>query len=62
MGRRSWKAQRNFWTLAVALAVLTALLALSITVFINAFSSHELTGYDPKDVKRGEYLEKKQHR
>ena len=62
MGRRPWKARRNFWTLSVALAVLTALLALGITVFINAFSSHKLTGYDPKDMKRGEHLEKKQQR
>ena len=57
MGRRHRKAQPKFWGLALALALLAAAAALGVSLFLRAFSSHDLTGYEPKDIQRGEYLE-----
>lgn len=42
---------------ALVLAMLGALLALLISVFINSFSSLDQGPYRPKDVERGRLLE-----
>ena len=58
MGRKRWKARPKFWGFAIALALLAAGIALGISVFLKAFSSHNLTGYEPRDTPREVYLER----
>ena len=58
MGRKRWKARPKFWGFAIALALLAAAAALGVSLFLKAFSKHDLTGYEPKDTPREIYLER----
>ena len=51
--------RRDFLAFAVVLAALTALLAVGISLLLTAFSSHDPKTYEPKDMRRGEHLERK---
>jgi hypothetical protein len=53
-----WRERLKFWELAVALALLTALIAVGISVVIKSFYKHEPRVYEPKDLPRGEMIQK----
>lgn len=56
----SWwrvKSKVKTYGAALVLALLGALLALLISVFINSFSTHDPDYYEPKDIERGRTLD-----
>ncbi len=56
----SWwrvKSKVKTYGAALVLALLGALLALLVSIFINSFSTHDLDHYEPKDIERGRMLE-----
>jgi len=44
----------------VLLALLTALLAVGLTVLVRSYYHQDLKGYHPLDLSRGKLLEKKE--
>lgn len=55
---RRVRSKLKTYTAALALALLGALLALLISVFINSFSALAPTHYEPKDMERGRMIER----
>lgn len=55
-----WRVRSKLKTYgaALVLALLGALLALVIRVFLTSFSTLEQTHYEPKDVERGRLIER----
>ncbi len=54
--RRRWR-HLKFGEAVVLLALLMALLALAISMWLRSFYLHDLKGYEPKDLERGKQLE-----
>ena len=57
MAWRRWRERLTFWELATVLALLTALIALGVSVVIKSFYAHTSGVYEPKDIPRGELIE-----
>ena len=53
-----WRERLKFWQLAAALALLTALLALGVSMVIRSVYVQNLGWYEPKDLPRGELIQK----
>lgn len=55
-----WRVRSKLKTYgaALVLAMLGALLALVISVFINSFSTLDSDQYEPKDIERGRKIER----
>lgn len=48
----------KFWGAVVVLCVLAALAALGLSRFVQSFYSYSPSSYEPKDITRGEHLER----
>ncbi len=53
-----WRARLKFWELATVLTLLTALIALGVSVVNKSFYTHISSVYEPKDMPRGELIER----
>ncbi|TLY28188.1 MAG: hypothetical protein E6K63_08970 [Nitrospirae bacterium] len=54
-----WRERLKFWQLAAALALLTALIALGVSMVLKSLYVQDRGWYEPKDLPRGELIEKK---
>ena len=56
----SWRKKTSvkFWGAVVVLCLLAALTALGLSRFIEAFYSYAPSSYEPKDLTRGERLDR----
>jgi len=59
MSWRRWKKTFRYGEAVVLLALLTALLAVGLTVLVRSYYHQDLKGYHPLDLTRGKLLEKK---
>lgn len=55
-----WRERLKFWELAVALALLTALIALGVSMVLKSVYVQNPGRYEPKDLPRGQMIEKNQ--
>jgi hypothetical protein len=60
MSWRRWKRRFRYGEAVVLLALLTALLAVGLTVLVRSYYHQDLKGYHPLDLSRGKLLEKKE--
>ncbi len=60
MRRRRWKERLRGWKLAIILSLLMAFLVMGISLFLSSFYSYRETIYEPKDIPRGELLERQE--
>ncbi|MET0513906.1 MAG: hypothetical protein ABW047_01065 [Nitrospiraceae bacterium] len=60
MSWRRWKRRLRYGEAVVLLALLTALLAVGLSVLARSYYHQDLKGYHPLDLSRGKLLEKKE--
>lgn len=48
----------KFWVVAIVLCILAALAAIGLSRFLEAFYSYAPASYEPKDLTRGEQVER----
>jgi len=53
-----WRERLKFWQLAAALALLTALIALGVSMVLKSVYIQSPGWYEPKDLPRGELIQK----
>jgi len=58
--RRRWKRRLRFGEVVVVLSLLTAVLALALTLFLRSYYDQKSRGYQPLDIVRGKQLEQNQ--
>ncbi|MGH7204751.1 MAG: hypothetical protein ACREI2_00925 [Nitrospiraceae bacterium] len=57
MAWRRWRERLKFWELAAALALLTTLIALGVSMVIKSVYVQTPGWYEPKDIPRGKLIE-----
>jgi len=53
-----WRERLKFWQLVVALALLTAMIALGVSMVLKSVYVQDPAWYEPKDLPRGELIQK----